>query len=106
MGWDQRGKKRYYYRTQRQNGRPVRTYFGIGETAELAATADALVRVQREMDARKWQQQQENLASAEALLKEIFEGSDLLVRAALIVAGYHQHDRGVWRLKRAQQSRE
>jgi len=104
MGWDQRGKKRYYYRTQRQNGRPVRTYFGSGETAEFAATADALVRVQREMDARKWQQEQENRAAAEALLNELCEWSDLLVRATLLVAGFHQHARGVWRLKRDQPS--
>jgi hypothetical protein len=106
MGWDKRGKKRYYYRTRRQNGRAVRSYFGSGETAELAATVDGLVRVQREMDARKWRQEQEHLATAEALLKELFEGSDLLVRAALIAAGFHQHARGVWRLKRVQQSPE
>ena len=104
MGWDHRGEKRYYYRTRRQNGRPVRTYFGTGETAELAATADALVRVRREMDTRKWQQAQENRAAAEALLNELFEGSDLLVHATLIAAGFHQHDRGTWRQKRVQQS--
>jgi hypothetical protein len=106
MGWDQRGKKRYYYRSCRRNGRPVRTYFGSGETAELAATADGLLRVQREMDARKWQLEQEHRAAAEALVSELCEGSDLLVRAALIVAGFHQHDRGAWRLKRVQQSPE
>jgi hypothetical protein len=100
MSWDQRGEKRYYYRTERRNGRPVRTYLGTGETAELAATADAVRRVQREIDDRKWQQLQEQLPAAEALLVELCEGSDLLVRATLLVAGFHQHARGSWRFKR------
>jgi hypothetical protein len=100
------GQKRYYYGTQRENGRPVCTYFGTGETAELAATADAFVRVQREKDARKWPLLQKNLAAAEALLRELCKGSELLVRATLIVAGFHQHDRGAWRFKRVPQSPE
>jgi hypothetical protein len=100
MSWEQRGDKRYYYRHQWQNGRSVRTYFGTGEAAELAATADALQRVQREREARQWRQEQERRAAAEALLIELSEQSDLLVRATLVVAGYHQHDRGAWRRKR------
>src|SRR5215813_8014531 len=35
-----------FIRNQWQNGRSVRTYFGSGEAAELAATAEALQRVQ------------------------------------------------------------
>ena len=100
MPWDQRGGKRYYYRKSRRKGRSVRLYCGTGSIADLAATADALLQVQREMDARKERQQQERREAAEALLRELCELSDLLVRATLIVAGYHQHDRGAWRLKR------
>jgi hypothetical protein len=29
--------------------------------------------------------------------------SDLLARAALLAAGFHQHDRGAWRRRRATQ---
>jgi hypothetical protein len=100
MGWEQRGQKRYYYRHEWQDGRSVRTYLGSGEIAEMAATADALQRVAREIDARKWQQDQERRAAAEALLAELCEQSNMLVRATLVVAGYHQHDRGAWRRKR------
>jgi hypothetical protein len=78
----------------------VRTYLGTGAAGELAATAEALERVRREKEARQWQQEQERRAAAEALLVELCEQSDVLVRATLVVAGYHQHDRGAWRHKR------
>ncbi|HEY7428463.1 MAG TPA: hypothetical protein VH682_29795 [Gemmataceae bacterium] len=100
MPWDQRGEKRYYYRKVRRHGRSVRIYCGTGSLADLAATADALLQVQREMDARQWRQGQEHRAAAETLLVELCEQSDVLVHATLIVAGYHQHDRGTWRRKR------
>lgn len=100
MSWQQRGDKRYFYRNVWQDGRSIRTYLGTGDTAELAATADALRRVQREIDARKWQQEQERRAAAEALVNELSEQSDLLVCATLRAAGYHRHDRGSWRFKR------
>ena len=100
MTWEQRGQKRYFYRNQWQNGRSVRTYWGTGAIAELAATADAIRRVQREMDARQWRQELERREAAEALLIQLCDQTDLLVRATLVVAGYHQHDRGAWRRTR------
>jgi hypothetical protein len=100
MSWEQRGKKRYFYRNVWQNDRPVRTYLGTGAIAELAATAEALQRVQREKESWQWRQEQERRDAAEALLIELYEQSDLLVRAVLVTAGYHQHDRGAWRRKR------
>jgi hypothetical protein len=100
MSWQHRGGKRYYYRNEWKNGRSVRTYLGTGDAGELAATADAFRRVQREIAARNWQREQERRAAAEALLADLCEQSDRLVRATLIAAGFHQHARGVWRLKR------
>ena len=100
MGWQQRGEKRYYYRSVWQDGRSVCTYLGAGDVAELAAAADALRRVQREIDGRRWQQEQERQAAADALLIELCEQSDRHVRATLLVAGFHQHTRGAWRFKR------
>ena len=34
MGWEVRRGKRYYYRTERVNGRVVKTYIGSGPAAE------------------------------------------------------------------------
>jgi hypothetical protein len=104
MPWDQRGQKRYYYRKSRRNGHSVRIYCGTGEIAELAATADALLQVQQEMAARKWQQEQERRSAAADILEELCEQSDLLVRAAFLTAGFRQHDRGPWRRKRVTKS--
>jgi hypothetical protein len=41
MPWEQRGNQRYYYRKQTVEGRVVKTYFGRGEAATLAAAEDA-----------------------------------------------------------------
>lgn len=106
MGWQQHGNTFYFYLSEWKNGRSVQAYFGTGATAELAATAEALRRVQREIDARQWRQEQQRRAAAEALLFELCEQSDLLVRAALVAAGFRQHDRGAWRHKRVKQSSE
>jgi hypothetical protein len=78
---EHRGDKRYFYRNVWQDGRSVRTYFGNGEAAEFAATAEALQRVQREREARQRRQEQKRQAAAEALLVELCEQSDVLVRA-------------------------
>jgi hypothetical protein len=104
MPWDQRGQKRYYYRYSWQNGRAVRIYCGTGEIAELAATADALLQIKKEAEARQWRQEQERRETADALLEELSKQADLLVRAALLTAGFRQHDRGAWRRKRVTQS--
>jgi hypothetical protein len=100
MSWQRRGEKRYYYRNTWRNGRSVRTYVGCGESAELAATADTLRRIEQVMNVRNWRQEQERRTAVEALLNELCRQSDLLVRAALVVAGFHQHNHGAWRRRR------
>jgi hypothetical protein len=100
MAWDEVNGRRYYYRSERVDGRPVRRYVGKGDVAELAAAADAARRVEREIEARQRQAEQTRLNEAEAPLVELCELTDILVRAALVVAGFHQHARGSWRKRR------
>jgi hypothetical protein len=97
MPWEQRGGKRYYYRTERRAGRAARRYVGSGDVAELAAAADELRRLQRAAAKRRCQEQRQRLLEAEAPLLELCFLADGLARAALLAAGYHQHDRGAWR---------
>jgi hypothetical protein len=104
MSWEQRGDKRYYYRQEWIDGRSVRTYEGTGEVGELAATTDALRRVDEEIEAHQQRQEQERRAAAEAPLAELCAQTDLLVHAALLAAGYRRHDRGEWRRKREPQA--
>jgi hypothetical protein len=106
MSWEQRGEKRYYYLHEWIDGRSVRTYQGAGAVGEMAATADALRRVEAEIEARQQRQEQERRAAAEAPLAELCEQTDLLVRAALLAAGYHRHDRGAWMRRRERRTQD
>jgi hypothetical protein len=99
MGWD---KGRYYTRSRKVNGRVVREYVGTGRVAELAAQLDALEREKRHLDALALRGEKDELSALDAQLKELSQQADLLARAALLAAGYHQHKRGEWRKRRGQ----
>lgn len=101
MAWE-RG---YYYRVRKVNGRVVREYFGAGKVAELAAQMDALERERRRLEALELRQAKEERLALDAELKVMTERIDLAARAALLAAGFHQHKRGEWRRRRAQDDR-
>src|SRR5689334_5811314 len=101
MGWEKRrGKGRYYTRTQRVNGRFVRQYLGTGPTGELAATTDALSRVERKIEAESEMATQRCYEELTAPLDDLCLLTDFLLKSSLINAGYHQHDRGEWRRRK------
>jgi hypothetical protein len=97
MSWERVGSRRYYYRSERVSGRPVRRYVGTGPVAELAAAADDLRRMERAIAAREREAEQARFREAEAPLLRLCGLTELLARAALVAAGYHRHDRGAWR---------
>jgi hypothetical protein len=97
MVWMQNGERRYYYRSRWQGGRCVRQYVGTGAAAELVATIDDLARVQQQIAARALQEERDRLAAAAAPLQQLCDASEVLSRAALLAAGYHQHARSQWR---------
>jgi hypothetical protein len=101
MGWEKRRRGGFYYtRSRKVNGRVLREYVGGGVLGELAALQDEQVRRQREEQAADWREEQENLEALDAPVDELSEAADLLVRAALLAAGYRQHNREEWRLRR------
>jgi hypothetical protein len=101
MAWEKRqGKGRYYTRSQRINGRVVRRYVGTGPAAELAATEDALSCVERKVETETEKAKQRRHEELTAPLDELCSLTDLLLKAALLSAGYHQHDRGAWRRRK------
>src|SRR5262245_3173357 len=99
MGWD---RGRYYTRSKKVNGRVVREYVGTGRVAELAAQMDALKREQRRLDALALREEKAQLTALDADMKALTQTTDLLARAALLAAGFHQHKRGEWRRRRGQ----
>lgn len=99
--WERRERGSFYYtRSRKEGGRVAREYIGSGPVAALAARMDALERERREERAAHRRQEREELDALDASVNEVAEGSDLLVRAALLASGYRQHNRGEWRLKR------
>src|SRR5262249_25687550 len=99
MPWVRRGRHRYYVRRRKVRGAFVRQPFGRGPEAQLAAALAAQNQREREMrwaaQHREWCRWQTGAAP----LQRLIEVSDLLVRAALLAAGFHQHERGAWRRK-------
>ena len=102
MPWEQRGSKRYFYVSERRGGRPVRRYVGAAASAAaaLVAAADDLRRLQREAAARERLAEQARQREVERPLVRLCAASDVLTRAALLAAGFHQHHRGQWRRRR------
>src|SRR5262245_45134306 len=100
MGWE-RG---YYYRARKENGRVVREYVGSGYVAELSAQMDAALRADREAERAAWKEKKAELERLDAEVESLVEVTDLVARAALLAAGFHQHKRGEWRKRRGQDS--
>ena len=99
MGWEARGRRLYYFRYRKVNGRVTRQYLGAGAVAELAAAADALRRGDRRAAAEARRAEEASWQAALAPLLELSRVADLLARAALLAGGYHRHAR-TWRKKR------
>jgi hypothetical protein len=99
MTWQQVGPRRYYYRNQRVAGRSVRRYVGTGPVAELAAAADDLRKLKRAVEAREQKAEQARWQTTQSPLLNLCTGANLLTKATLLCAGYHQHSRSSWRKK-------
>jgi hypothetical protein len=97
VGWD---KGRYYTRSKKINGRVAREYIGRGRDAELIAQMDAIQREKREMERAIRRAERAKLEALDTRVKELNDWADLLARAALVIAGFRQHNRGEWRKKR------
>ena len=99
MGWENRGKRQYYYRKRREGRRVVSQYVGTGELAALAATLDALDRLQREMECEAWRRQRDvegEIAAEVDRLDDLVRG---ITYSVLLASGFHTH-KGQWRRKR------
>ena len=97
MPWAQRGPHRYFFRKQKVRGRVVRRSLGRGPEAQLAAALDAQKQREREAQWAQRRQDRERWEAEAGFLQRLIAASDLLVRAALLAAGFHQHQQGAWR---------
>jgi hypothetical protein len=100
MPWVVRGDRKYFYQSARVGGRRTKTYLGSGPLAEEVAAA-----IDRRRRERAWERAQvladeQRHALAVAPLEELCQLTDLLMKAALVNAGFHQHARHAWRRRR------
>jgi hypothetical protein len=100
MAWERRYNRTYYYRSKQVGGRIVHEYLGRGPRAEQAALEASRRRERRRAQAAAFRAEQARWQALEAPSLELTRQTDLLTRAALLVAGYHQHSLGEWRRKR------
>ena len=96
MGWE---KGRYYTRSRKVNGRVVREYVGGGEIGALAAQSDAIERERREWERESWRLEKEEIDVFDASIATVCEMADIIAKATMVAAGFHQH-RGEWRRRR------
>ena len=92
MGWEQRGRRSYYYTAERVGGRVVKRYAGTGAVAGLAAQLDDINRQERD-DERAARDAERAGLDALAELAPLNELADLLARAALLAAGMYVFSR-------------
>ena len=97
MPWAQRGPHRYFFRKQKVRGRVVRRSLGRGPEAQLAAALDAQKQRAREAEWARRRRERGRWEADTETVQRLIEVSDLLVEAALLAAGFHQHERGAWR---------
>ena len=100
MPWVRRGRHRYYVRRRRVNGSVVRQPYGRGPEAQLAAALAAQNQREREAQWARRRQERGRWEADTRALQRLIAASDLLVRAALLAAGFHQHQQGDWRRRR------
>ena len=100
MAWEQRGGRPYYYRSRRVNGRVVKEYVGAGPDAELLANVEEAHRSSERARKEAQEAEHQRLEELDAEIDAACEVIGLIARATLVAAGYRQHKRGEWRLKR------
>jgi hypothetical protein len=100
VAWEERGGRRYYYRSVRRGGCVVKEYLGTGPVAEATAQLDEEDRRRRKEAAEAWKEEMRRIEALEGPIKELCDAAETLARAALVAAGYRQHNRGEWRLRR------
>jgi hypothetical protein len=103
MSWDKKGKsgRLYYYRYGVNGaGNQGKVYVGRGEKGRQAAEEDAEKRRAAAEMQTEWQHLWRRVETASRMVHEHRDWSRLLMHGILILAGYHQHARSEWRLRR------
>ena len=97
MGWEARGRRRFYYRAFRVGGRVKKVYCGGGALGRVAAERDARRRDERQARLAALAAERARLAEVQALARRLDAECGLLTEAVLLVNGFHRPHRARWR---------
>ena len=100
MGWRQRGNKRYFYRMRRNGRRVTYEYLGSGPAAARAAEEIADRKTLVRQRAAELNALRESAEPVTSIATQVNREVRLLIDAALLSAGFHQHKRSEWRQRR------
>src|SRR5215470_5285029 len=96
MPWEKRGLQQFYYRSQRVNGRVIKKYLGTGYAAQQAYEIDQ----QRQEEKKQERAMRKEIEALDHQTNSLRDMTKTLVKAHLLIAGYHQHHRCQWRKQR------
>ena len=108
MSWQLRDGHPYFYLTRRKNGSRQTVYFGRGPIAELAAADVDAGKLHREQLREEVRMTRNRLRSLDSLVREIDQGTRMLLEAALLGEGFyltHRQWRGSRRVRALSSSR-
>ena len=97
MGWEKRGKARFYYRGVRVAGRVKKVYCGGGALGRVAAELDAHRRDERQARLAALAAERVRLKGVQAMSRQFDKACGLLSEAVLLVNGFHRPNRVAWR---------
>lgn len=102
MGWETRGDRRYFYKSERIGVRVVKRYVGPGEVAELFDAINEDKKAARIANNARVRAAVEEVARLEAMIAPLEEIARDAADKAMQAAGYHRINRGPWRKRRVQ----
>jgi len=101
MSWDAkksgRGKRFYYYRSEKRGPKWAKKYVGAGVVGAMAARRDAEARSRRQEHHRDWDRNWANIEACGQPLDEFCRLLKLMVKSVLVACGYYLHARSEWR---------
>ena len=101
MAWQQRGDKRYLYRSVKHQGRVRCEYLGTGPAAEALYHVEVRERHQRHAAREAWRQTLADQTALDTQVQRGWEQQSLLLQALLYSEGFYRHDRSTWRKRAA-----
>ena len=96
MGWETRGKQRYYYKSTRIDGQPRKIYLGTGSVGRAHEIMDRQLAREKKRNPAEQARHRHYLREGDRLWSETWTWLSLLAEAHLHLEGWYRH-RGQWR---------